>query len=204
MKREVSLKKIENRILEAIPGTIFITSDFKDLTSSDTANRALLRLENAGLIRKVMRGVYESPKYSEFLEENVAPSPNNVANAIARKYGWTIIPNGDTALNMLGLSTQVPVIWVYVSDGPYKEYEFNGVKLRFKHTANKEISNASYKTALIIQALKTLGKEGVTTDIIKKISSLLTKEEKQKMLDESKYTTAWIYDVMKEIYNCEV
>lgn len=204
MEREMLLRKIENRILGDIAGAMFITSDFKDIASSDTANRALLRLEKGGIIRKVMRGIYERPKYSEFLEENIAPSPDKVAHAIARKYGWTIIPNGDTALNMLGLSTQVPAIWMYVSDGPYKEYEFNGITLKFKHTANKEISNTSYKTALLIQALKAVGKERVTISIIRKISTLLTEEEKRKMLDEAQYTTAWIYDVMKEINNCEV
>lgn len=204
MEREMLLRKIENRILGDIAGAMFITSDFKDIASSDTANRALLRLEKGGIIRKVMRGIYERPKYSEVLEENIAPSPDKVAHAIARKYGWTIIPNGDTALNMLGLSTQVPAIWMYVSDGPYKEYEFNGITLKFKHTANKEISNTSYKTALLIQALKAVGKERVTISIIRKISTLLTEEEKRKMLDEAQYTTAWIYDVMKEINNCEV
>lgn len=204
MQREMLLRKIEHRILGDLPGTMFITSDFTDIASSDTANRALLRLEKGGIIRKIMRGIYEKPKYSEFLEENIAPSPDKVANAIARKCGWRIVPNGDTALNMLGLSTQVPAVWMYVSDGPYKEYEFDGITLKFKHTANKEISNTSYKTALVIQALKAIGKERVTSGIIQKISKLLTEKEKQNMINEAQYTTAWIYDVIKEIYYCEV
>ncbi len=146
-----------------------------------------------------MRGVYDYPEYSNFLDEYIAPSPNDVAQAIARNYGWTIVPFGDTALNLLGLSTQVPAIWVYVSDGAYKKYEFNSVKLSFKKTTNKELTGLSSKTALIIQALKALGKENVDKKVVKIISKKLTMKEKQNLLIESKYSTSWIYEALKEI-----
>ena len=110
MKRNISLNQIEERIRNSPKITIFLTSDFTDLASSDAANKALLRLEEAGLIRRILFGVYEYPDYNEFLNEYVEPSPDKVAHALARKFGWTIVPCGDTALNMLGLSTQVPSI----------------------------------------------------------------------------------------------
>ena len=146
-----------------------------------------------------MRGVYNYPEHSSFLNEFIAPSPNNVAKAIARNYGWTIVPFGDTALNILGLSTQVPATWVYVSDGAYKKYEFNSVKLSFKKTTNKEITGLSSKTALIIQALKALGKENVNRKTIEIIGAKLSLNEKQELLTESKYSTSWIYETLKEI-----
>ena len=86
-----------------------------------------------------MRGVYYKAEYNEFLEEYVAPEPDAVAHAIARNYGWTIVPFGDTALNILGLSTQVPATWVYMSDGTYKEYSYNQTTIRFKKTSNKKL-----------------------------------------------------------------
>ena len=119
-----------------------------------------------------------------------------VAHALARKFGWTIVPCGDTALNMLGLSTQVPAVWLYVSDGTYKEYTYGNTVIRFKRTTNKEISKISYKTALVIQALKALGKENITDEIINQIASVTTGKEKTA---EAKYATSWIYDVIKEI-----
>ena len=118
---------------------------------------------------------------------------------MARKFGWTIVPCGDTALNMLGLSTQVPAVWLYVSDGTYKEYTYGKTVIRFKRTTNKEISKISYKTALVIQAVKALGKENITDEIKNKIASTTTDEEKAKMFAEAKYATSWIYDVIKEI-----
>lgn len=199
MKRTISISQIEERIRNSPKGTIFLTSDFTDLASSDAANRALLRLEEAGLIRRILFGVYEYPDYNEFLDEYVEPSPDMVARALARKFGWTIVPSGDTALNMLGLSTQVPAVWLYVSDGTYKEYTYGNTVIRFKRTTNKEISKISYKTALIIQAVKALGKENITDEIKNKIASTMIGEEKATMFAEAKYATSWIYDIIKDI-----
>lgn len=199
MKRTISISQIEDRIRNSPKGTIFVTSDFTDLGSSDAANKALLRLEKAGLIRRILFGVYEYPEYNEFLGEYVESSPDMVAHALARKFGWTIVPCGDTALNMLGLSTQVPAVWLYVSDGTYKEYTYGNTVIRFKRTTNKEISKISYKTALVIQALKALGKENITDEIINQIASVTTGKEKTAMFVEAKYATSWIYDVIKEI-----
>lgn len=199
MKRNISFNQIEERIRNSQKGTIFLTSDFIDLASSDAANKALLRLEEAGLIRRILFGVYEYPEYNEFLNEYVEPSADKVAHALARKFGWTIIPCGDTALNLLGLSTQVPSVWLYVSDGTYKEYTYANTTIKFKRTTNKEISKLSYKTALVIQAIKALGKENITNEIINKIAQATTDEEKAQMFVEAKYATSWIYDIIKTI-----
>lgn len=199
MKRTIYLNQIEEYIKRSPRGTVFVTSDFSDIASSDSANKALLRLEASGLIRRILFGVYEYPEFNDFLNEYVEAAPDKVANALARKFGWTIVPCGDTALNMLGLSTQVPAVWHYVSDGPYKEYSYGKVTIKFKRTTNKEISKISYSTALVIQAIKALGKERVTKEIINKIKSVTSEDEKAKMFKEAKYATAWIYDIIKEI-----
>ena len=199
MKRNISLSQIEKRIRNSPKGTIFLTSDFIDLASSDAANRALLRLEEIGLIRRILFGIYEYPEYNEFLNEYIEATPDKVARALARKFGWTIVPCGDAALNMFGLSTQVPAVWLYVSDGTYKKYNYGNTVIRFKHTTNKEISKLSYKTALVIQVLKAIGKENITPEVISKIAVTTTASEKEAMLAEAKYATSWIYDKIKEI-----
>jgi len=200
MKRNLSFGKIKEIICNSPKGSIFLTSDFLDVASSDAANKALLRLEEAGIIRRILFGMYEYPEFNSFLNEYVEPSSILIAQTLAKKYGWTIIPCGDTALNMLGLSTQVPSRLIYVSDGPYKIYSYNKISIEFKHTSNKEISKVSYKTALVIQALKALGKENMDDNVIKKIASLLTNEECVTMYSEAKYVTSWIYDIIKKVY----
>ena len=146
-----------------------------------------------------MRGIYDCPIYNDFLGEYVEPHPDKIAHAIARNFGWTIVPCGDTALNMLGLSTQVPSVWLYVSDGNYREYKCGNITIEFKHTANREISKISSKTALIIQAIKALGKEKITDEVINKIKAATTVDERKRMFTEAKYATSWIYDIIKEI-----
>lgn len=200
MVRPNYLEQIRQRIAAASPGTVFIPSDFFDIAEAVKVNVCLNRLKESGELIFIMRGVFAKPRYSKLLKKNVPPYSDDIAKAIARNYGWTIIPCGDTALNMLGLSTQVPAVWLYVSDGPYKKYNGDGVALQFKHTDNKnEITEVSYKTALVIQALKALGKNSVTDDHIRHLSDALTQEEKRDMVAESQRVTAWVYEIIKKI-----
>ncbi|WP_312855538.1 DUF6088 family protein [Litoribacterium kuwaitense] len=81
-------------------------------------------------------------------------SPNKVAEKLGEKLGWMIAPAEDTALNELGLSTQVPAKYTFISDGPSKKYTLdNGIDIYFKHKANKEISKLSKKEAIVIEAI---------------------------------------------------
>ena len=199
MSRPTYLTEIKKIINDAAIGTVFVATDFTNIADNKTVGMGLLRLEAEGLIRRVLRGVYDKPEYNDFLGEYVAPAPDKVANALARNFGWTIVPCGDTALNLLGLSTQVPAAWVYVSDGTYKEYSYDNVTIRFKKTTNKEVSKLSYKTALTVQALKALGTDKIDDTIINRLRALLTEKEKKTMLDEAKAATSWVYETIKLI-----
>ena len=195
-------EQIKQRIENSPSGTIFINSDFTDIAETETIRRNLNRITQTGLLRRVLNGIYEKPKYSKLLKEYVAVDPDQVAKAIARNYHWTIAPCGYTALNLLGISTQVTAIWSYISDGPYRKYEWNNTCIEFKHRTNKEISGLSYMTRLIIQALKTLGKENVSKEVIVMLSDKLTFEEKTTMLKEAAESTDWVYNVIRKI--CDV
>ena len=199
MSRPKYLNEIKNSILLADYGTVFVTVDFVSITDKKNVNMSLLRLEDEGLILRIIRGVYYKAEYNDFLQEYVVPNPDKVAHAIARNFGWTITPCGDTALNILGLSTQVPAIWSYVSDGTYKEYSYDNTTIKFKRTTNKEISKLSYRTALIIQALKALGKDNIGNKVINKLKNDLTDKEKATALLEAKAATSWIYEYIKQI-----
>ena len=193
------MQEIRARILAAEDGAIFVASDFADIADTATIRQGLNRLYKSGIIRRIIRGVYEKPKYSKLLDEYVAANPDAVAKALARSYHWTIAPCGNTALNLLGLSTQVTAVWSYISDGPYKTYEWNSTKLEFKHRTNKEITGLSYMTSLVIQALKTLGRTNVTPEIIQMLSEKLSEDEKQACLKEATESTDWVYDTIRKM-----
>ena len=200
MARPLIMKQVRARIEEATPGDIFIPADFSDLAEPRKITMCLSRLHEDGTLEKVKRGVYMKPRFSKLLNRPVPPREDAVAKAIARNHGWTIVPCGDTALNMLGLSTQIPVVWLYVSDGPYKTYETDGIRLQFKHTDRKsELIGVSESTALIIQALRAFGKDNLDSQTISKLSGRLNEKEKYQILQESRYITAWIYEAIKDI-----
>lgn len=198
--QESIISKVDHMDSEAV----FVASDFSDIADINTVRQVLSRQEKTGKIKRIFRGVYYCPVFSELLGEYEEPSPHQVALALGRKYGWTIAPSGNTALNQLGLSTQVSAVWSYISDGPYNEFEFGNVRIEFKHRSNKDISGLSYKTALVIQALRTLGREGITEEVILKIRNLLNMEERRIMLKEAQQSTAWVYKYIKEICKEEI
>ena len=82
-------------------------------------------------------------------------------SAVLSCYHWTISPSGDIALNKLGLSTQVPTVWSYISDGPYREFAWDNIRLKYKHKTNRVISLLSESTILVVEAIRTLGKERI-------------------------------------------
>ena len=192
-------EKIRNRIINAPDGSVFVNSDFADIADNNTIKQSINRLVQEGVLRRVIRGVFDKPQYSRLLGEYVAVNPDAVARALARCYHWTIAPCGDTALNMLGLSTQVTAVWSYISDGPYKTFQWDKTKIEFKHRTNKEITGLSPITILVIQGLKTLGKENIDDKTIRVISGRLNENEKAALLVESTEATDWIYSVIKEI-----
>lgn len=201
MKRPNYIDEIKKYIDSMEKGSVFVISDFSHIANSDAVKMALSRLFEEKYIARVMRGVYYIPEYSDVLNEYIRPSINNIAEAVARNYGWTIIPCGDAALNILGISTQVVASWVYFSDGPYKNYECDGYTIYFKHCTNREITNLSYTTAIVVQALKALGRENVSDEVINKLKAKLLDKDKTKLLAETKFVTDWIYETIKRV--CE-
>ena len=181
-------------------GEAFIPSDFLDIADTAAVRKALSRLTESEKIRRIIRGVYDCPRFSSLLQEYEAPNMEQVAKAIARNFGWHIAPCGDTALNLLGLSTQVPAVWQYVSDGPYRDYAVGNLQLKFKHTGNKDLAGQSYMTALITQALKALGKDNVDDVIIQKLRKRVAADKNMPdLLAETQHGTVWIFEVMKSI-----
>ena len=192
---------ISDKINDFDSHKVFFANDFLDIASNATVRQILKRLADEDKIKRVIDGFYYNPKYSELIGEYEAVSIHELALAIARKYNWNIAPYSSTALNLLGLSTQVPTHYKYISSGRYKEYKIGDTILEFKKVNPGEIANMSLKTATVIQAIKSLGKENINAQVVQKIRENLTQEERTDLMNESKSVPAWIYEVIREI--CE-
>lgn len=191
--------KVRSRFYGLGRGVVFSPNDFLDIASHETVRQILSRLTKEGKIRRLLRGIYEYPAQSRLLKAPAPPDPDAIARAIARGHGWTIVPTGETALNRLGLSTQVPAQWQYVTDGPTKKYSLEGRSLLFKHRTIKEVSGLSPKTALVVQALKDLGQSHVDDSIISKLRAKLNEKDRVRALREARHVTSWVYEVLKRV-----
>lgn len=197
------MQSIENKIYSRIKGTgrgcIFSGADFTDKFNSSTIDWALANLVQEGKIRRLIRGVYDFPKYSKLLEQYLSPEIDNVAHALARKFKWRIEPSGDVALYLLGLSTQVPGRYIYFSDGPNRKYLIFGNQLEFKKIALKEIGFKYAESAILVQAIKVLGKDNITSEIIEKIRNKIDSKLYTKIIKDTKTISDWTYSVVKQI-----
>ena len=129
-------KQALSRIYGHGRGWAFSPNDFHDLGRVDMA---LIRLIESETIRRVFRVIYDYPRFSELLNQELAPDIHQVAQALARKFGWRIQADGTAAMNLIGISTQVPSQFVFQSDGPDRNYKVGKTSILFKHTALKEI-----------------------------------------------------------------
>ncbi|MBL8236274.1 MAG: hypothetical protein JNM66_02565 [Bryobacterales bacterium] len=192
-------QKVLSRIYGNGRGWAFSQADFADLGTRSAVDSSLHRMEKEGVIRRVIRGVYDYPRYSELLKKTVVPDIDQVANALARKFGWRIQPDGATAQNLLGLSTQVPARIVYLSDGPDRTYTVANRTLAFEHTALKEAGFKLAQSRLVVQALKSLGEERITAKVVSKIKEQLDPALRRKILLDTKTSTGWVYAAIQEI-----
>ena len=147
MSRPNYLQATKKRIEAAQIGSVFVAADFADIAETKKISDCLNRLENEKTIRRVMFGVYYKPEYSKLLNEIIAPAPDAVAHALARNFGWTIVPCGDTALYFLGLSTQVSAQWSYVSDGYNPKIQTHHKQRDFKAFSKNGVGDSGAESA---------------------------------------------------------
>ena len=177
-------------------GWAFSPKDFGDLIRPEDALRGLVE---SGTIRRVIRGIYDYPRYSELLQQPMSPDIHHVALALARKFGWDIVPDGASALNLIGVSTQVPGQYVYLTDGPKRSYRIGNTELQFKHAALKDMKFRHDESGIIVHALKTLGEARLTNEVIQQIRNWLPVEKRSKVRQETSRVTGWVNHAIQRV-----
>lgn len=181
-------------------GWAFSSTDLIKKFDRQQIDNVLSDLVKINKIRRISRGIYDYPKYSDLLKQELSPDIDQVARAYARKFNWRIEVSGNTALNILNLSTQIQAKYIYLSDGPNKSYKIlDKISLEFKKSALKDIGFKYKESSLIVQSLKALGKEHVNNEIISKIRNQIESKMYEKILNDTQSVTVWIYEIIKEI-----
>ena len=192
---------IENKILKKMKqnrrGKIFFANDFAALGNYKACSKALERLANQEEIMRVSRGIYTIPQTSQFFGK-VAPSVDGVIKAIIKRDNAKIIPTGLFAENLLGLSTQVPMKEVYLTDGSPRKLMIGNVPVIFKKTATRNLATKGKLSTLAIQALKSIRKERITDYEIEKVVNILQKENPKHLAHDIKFAPQWIREIMRK------
>jgi len=187
--------QIEVYITNRRKGKIIFAEEFKKFGSAEVIRVTLFRLCKKGLIIRLSPGIYLYPKRDE--EGGIFyPSIHDVVKQIAKRDKARIIPTGLFALNALGLSMQVPMRLVFLSDGAARTVKIGKVRVAFKKTAPKNLSYKSKVCSLVVFALKEIGKGKITKDELAKIHEALSNETTEKIIHDALLAPQWISDIL--------
>ncbi|MCX6182499.1 MAG: DUF6088 family protein [Bacteroidetes bacterium] len=188
---------IQYKIKSFRKGTILFPADFYGLGSVDAINQTLSRLTKEGLIIRLGQGVYLYPKRDPKLGV-LYPSMEKIAEAIAKRDQVQIIPSGAYAMNKLGLSTQVPMRVVYLTDGSLREIKVGSRVITFKSTTPKQLKLKGDIVKLVVQALKEIGQGNVTNEIKELIFKALKEESSAIIKEDAKLVPAWMAKILTD------
>jgi len=176
---------------------LFFVDDFVDIAAYKAVSKALERLVADKILVRVATGIYarykEDPVFGIIL-----PTTEQIAQAIAKRDKARIIPAGAYALNALGLSTQIPLNVVYLTDGTARKIKAGNRTIQFKKTSPRNLAARGRISSLVIQALKAIGKEKVTYEEKNKILKLLKEENNTDLEYDIRLAPEWIRRIMKE------
>lgn len=189
--------QILKKIKKAKGGSLFFAEDFLSFGTAKAVAKALERLVRKGDLTRVARGIYARLAQHAILG-TLQPTTEAIAEAIRRRDKARIIPTGSLALNAIGLSTQVPMNPVYLTDGAARKITIGRRKIVFKKTAPRNLATIGDISSLVIQALKEIGKDHVTDKEIAIILKQLRKEDPSRLEHDIRMAPEWIRVIMRK------
>ena len=193
--------RLKSSISKLPDGIAFSSNNFKfKNVNKNSIEKELSRLNTNGTIKRFRKGIYYKPKYSSLFGE-ILPSPTSIAYAIAKLNDAHLIPDGSMALNMLGLSDQVPMKYIYLNDKLHKSEFVGNTEIIFKRINAKKLTACNKKAGLVLSAMEYLGRGAFDNDLVNDFASKLSQNDIKDLNRASKGYSVWIQDRVKEIIN---
>ena len=183
--------QLEDKIISLKKGAIVFVSDFAGFGTAENVKKVLLRLEKKQLLVRLAHGIYLYPKIDKELGI-LYPSTESIAEAIAKRDKIRIIPTGIYALQQLGISTQIPMNVIYLTDGAPRKIKVGKRTITFKKTVPKNLAIKNKILSNIVQGLKELGKENITDEVKQKINQALEKVPVKALKEEILNAPVWV------------
>ena len=185
--------------LTAVKGEPVSAADLSTLGGRAAIDQALSRLVRQGAIIRVGRGLYALPRVSSLLNQPMKASVDSLARAWARRNGLRIVPSGAHAANLLRLSTQVPARIIYYTNGRTQTVVLGSVPVRFLNRGPKTMDVSGKNAPYAFQALRWMGRRGMTPANITLLQSSLTPKDKSDLIRNIRYASAWMRPILEQI-----
>lgn len=182
--------------IEALPeDSVLFRTDFPEY-HSEFVGGTLAELTQEGMLVKLAQGIYAKPRRSRF--GLVLPSVDKIAQAIAARDNAEVLPSGMTALNVLGLSTQVPMKYSYLTTGSERIIKLKNQEIRLKRGVPKNFCYETKLIALLVQALKTLKQQNVGEEELQVIRNLIPREpDRSALAKDVDMMPVWMKRIVK-------
>ena len=190
--------RILKRVRAKGRGAVFTCADFADQGGRSAVDAALSRLVAAGRLRRLAQGLYDYPRMSIRLGP-LSPAPDKIAQALARSSGARLQIDGAAAANGLGVTTQVPAKTVYLTDGPARQVRMGRQTVTLKRVSPRNLPAPGRAAGDTFQAIRWLGKDGVTPDVIDTLQRALGPADKADLRKLAPRAPGWIRPVLQQI-----
>jgi len=190
--------QILTRIHASGRGSVFTPKQFLDIGSRAAVDQTLSRLVRRGVLQRIGRGLYHYPKRSPRLGD-LAPAPDAVARAYARKTGSTLQVSGAQAANALGLSTQVPARTTFVTDGATRQLRFGNQIVFLRRAVPRRLAGAGTPWGTALQALAYLGKSSVDASVIRRLKHALSADHRRALARHADAAPDWMRPVIAQL-----
>lgn len=196
---ETAKNQIETKVLKSSRGELFFADDFTKYGSPDNIRQVLSRLVKEEILLRIAQGIYLKPKKDPLLGI-IYPNIEDIAKEIAARDKARIAPTGVLALYLLGLTTQIPLKAVYLTDGSQREIKIGKRAIKFKKTAPKNFAVKDDLLHLIVQAFKETGQKEVSVDFLSRIEPHVVKLRNNVVQTQLKYAPVWIQKHINNLY----
>ena len=169
-------KSISKRIQKMPKGRPFLGSLLAQCDNRASVNKALSRLVKAGVLERVVRGVYMRPKASKYAGQ-VRASPLAVMKLMAKANGESVQIHGAEAVRLMGLSTQMQVLATFYTSGTARQIHIGNTTIRLQHASKDRFQYANTKIGLALTALHYIGKEALPFEVVSHIQKELSEDE---------------------------
>jgi hypothetical protein len=191
--------QVQTKISKASFGEIFFLDDFEKYGSADNIRKVLSRFEKEDVVERLAHGIYIKPKKDPLLG-TLYPNIEEIAREIAKRDKARIAPTGVMALYLLGLTTQVPLKAVYLTDGSQREVKIGNRAIKFKRTVPKSFAIKDELLHLIVQAFREKGQREITEEFLKTIKYSIAKLDEKVMRNQLGYAPVWIQKQINNLY----